>query len=469
MVFLLFLFENMIFFRLKIYSFFLISLLISLISLVSNAQFHPQLEAVNDTLIEDDLEDVTDQFQELFFKALAESGVENYERAIEYFEKSLALAPDSSVVYFQLGKNYEKLERPEEAIENYHKARKGRPDEDAILFPLLTLYQLQGNPQEALQIAQKLVPEHPDYYMDLAELERLNQNEVKALEYLNTFEQKKGETPESIALRQRIYREAENPDALITYFTKQVEKKDSDSQNYKALVQLYYLHDNLPEAYIAAQKLKELDTKAIEISLGLYPHYIEAGETDPAVRAMELLIQNDQLNKNIKMNVIKDFTHFVKKYPEYEDALISILGEALNEGRQSNLEMANYYKTRDKKKALNYYEKAVQENPQDYGLIKETILLQLEGGHYKKTVELTDHALQYFPTQAFLYLAKGKAQNRLDQYEKAEENLLDGVDFVIEDKELLRQFYEALIETYTHLKEEDQLQYYTEQLGNLKI
>lgn len=436
--------------------------------LVKAQESHP-LEAINDTLVTDDLGEVTDQFQELFFKGLAQSGIENYERAINYLKKSLDLAPDPSVIHFQLAKNYEKMEDYEEAVLHYKEALKKRPDEDSILINLLELYQLQGNIEEALKIAAKLAIKEPAYYMDLAHLETLKGQDIKALDHLNLLEQKKGETAETMALRQRLYRKTQIPGELIIYFQEEFQKNPSIPQNLRALVQLNYLHHHPEEAYRFALQLKKLAPEETEVALGGYPHYLDTEEKEKAVQAMKQLIQDERLNKNIKMKVIRDFTHFVKDNPSYEADLIAILGDALNEGQQSNKELAEYYKTRDTHKALQYLEKATQENPQDYKLVKETLQLQMEEEHYQKVLTLSDRGLQYFPTQAFLYLIKGKALNNLNQFKKAEESLLDGLNFVIEDEALLGQFYEALIETYTQLNQKDQLQHYTKQLGNLKI
>src|SRR5699024_384600 len=170
---------------------------------ISKAQEPQFLEAVNDTLVTDDLGEVTDRFQELFFKGLSESGIENYDRAIDYFKKSLDLAPDPSVIHFQLAKNYEKLEHYDEAIIHYKKALQKRPDEEFILMNLLHLYQIQGDTEEALQMAQELVSNHPAYYLDMAQLEAIENRDIKALQHLHALEQKKGETGKSMALRQR--------------------------------------------------------------------------------------------------------------------------------------------------------------------------------------------------------------------------------------------------------------------------
>ena len=58
---------------------------------------------------DDDLGNVEDEFQEYFFEALKQKGIENYDRAVDALQKCLNLDSQSPVIYFELGKNYNKL------------------------------------------------------------------------------------------------------------------------------------------------------------------------------------------------------------------------------------------------------------------------------------------------------------------------------------------------------------------------
>ena len=52
------------------------------------------------------LEEYTDEFQENFFEALKQKGIQNYDRAIDLFLKCKQLEPNNSVVDYELGKAY---------------------------------------------------------------------------------------------------------------------------------------------------------------------------------------------------------------------------------------------------------------------------------------------------------------------------------------------------------------------------
>ena len=58
---------------------------------------------------DDDLGNVEDRYQELFFEALKQKGIENYDRAIKALLQCVQLDDSEPAVYFELGKNYVQL------------------------------------------------------------------------------------------------------------------------------------------------------------------------------------------------------------------------------------------------------------------------------------------------------------------------------------------------------------------------
>ena len=52
------------------------------------------------------LEDYTDEFQEVFFEALKQKGIENYDKAINLFLDCKRLEPENTVVDYELAKVY---------------------------------------------------------------------------------------------------------------------------------------------------------------------------------------------------------------------------------------------------------------------------------------------------------------------------------------------------------------------------
>ena len=92
----------------------------------------------------DDLGNVSDDFQENFFEALKQKGIENYELALNALDKAEVAAKDNeenkAVVYFEKGKNLTALKRFEEAEINYNLVLDWSPEKLDVLEALYDMY-----------------------------------------------------------------------------------------------------------------------------------------------------------------------------------------------------------------------------------------------------------------------------------------------------------------------------------------
>lgn len=97
------------------------------------------------------LEEYTDEFQENFFEALKQKGIQNYDRAIDLFLKCKQLEPNNSVVDYELGKAYLLDKKYVQAQEYAIEALLSEPTDFWYLDNLLTVLEKQGSPIEAIK------------------------------------------------------------------------------------------------------------------------------------------------------------------------------------------------------------------------------------------------------------------------------------------------------------------------------
>ena len=84
----------------------------------------------------DDLGYVEDRFQENFFEALKQNGIENYQRAVDALLKCEKLDNSKTVIYYELGRNYIALKNYGAAEEVLKKAVTKEPDNEWFLDQL---------------------------------------------------------------------------------------------------------------------------------------------------------------------------------------------------------------------------------------------------------------------------------------------------------------------------------------------
>ena len=398
---------------------------------------------------QDNLGNVTDKFQEYFFQALSQRGIENYEKAISALKKCAEIQPNNVAVFYELGKNYKALEEFDLAEKNLKKALSEKKENIDILTELYDVYYLTQNYTKAIEVATKLSQYNIDYYEDLANLYVRVEDYQNALDALDYIDEREGESDYRDALRGKIF--AENPDKSLeeTYLLEQLENNPSATNSYLALMYFYATQNKLEKTYQIAEQLLEKYPDSKEAHYALYKKYLAEYKDDEAVKSMKTVLESD-LGLTMKKEVVKDFVQLVNQKPKYEQDLIESLDKQLANG-ENNADLAEFYKGRDNNKAIQNLEKVVQQNPNDFASAKDLMLLYIDEKKPSKTILLAEEFMILYPSQPILYLVSGVANNMLGNYKKAEENLLMGLDFVIDNLKMEKDFHYQLLVTYTGL------------------
>ncbi|WP_179344672.1 tetratricopeptide repeat protein [Winogradskyella ursingii] len=399
---------------------------------------------------DDDLGNEEDEFQEYFFEALKQKGIENYERAVDALQKCLNLNSKLPIVYFELGKNYNKLKNFGEAEDNLKKAIDMQPDNEWFLDELYEVYYQQDDIKKAIKTIEQLVKYHPDYKEDLAALYVREEKYNKALELLDELDQKLGTSPTRDAMRNDIYSITGNADDRIENLEQRIANNPNNEDNHLKLIYRYSQTGDKKAAYKAAQNLLKIKPESQFVHLALYKFYLQDNKIQDAIKSVKIAVTSPEINPDAKAKVLKDFVAFVSQNPEYEKDLIDITAVIdKTKDAETNSNLGQYYlKAGDKVKALANFQEALKQMPKDFKLIKDVLLLQLEMQNYKAAAAESERALELYPAQPILYLINGVAQNNLNNYKKAIENLEMGVDFLVENPTMQADFYSELSIAY---------------------
>lgn len=424
--------------------------------------------SIHDTINQDDLGNVSDKFQDCFFDALTQRAIENYEKAIKALKKCQGLNSEKAVIYFELGENYSALKDYPEAEENFLKALKKQPDDRAILTSLYDVYYQTKNYPKAINTAKKLTAFDINYYEDLANLYLLSADYVLGLKALDRINSKKGQSDYRDALRRRILAKAKGQKGVIAYLKDKIEAAPENTQNYTDLMFAHDQAGQMEKAFQTAEKLQKIHPKAPQPHLVFYKIYRKKGQHNKAVESMKAVLTSETIGNDVKKEVIQDFSDFVKKNPQYENDLVQVLGEEESEGNQSNQQLGEYYIGKNNKKAISFFKKALDETPNNFKLIKETLLLQVKENQFADALKLAKRALGIFPSQPIFYLLRGVSENALENYKPAEESLNTGVDFVIDNPQMKADFYTQLSKAYQGLGNSEKAAAFQQKAANLK-
>lgn len=421
----------------------------------------------------DELGDVTDAFQENFFEALKQKAIENYELALTALhkaEKAAKSEENKAVVYFEMGKNNTYLKQYAEAEANFNKVVKTQGDRLDVLEQLYELYHQQKEYEKSIPLVQRLIPFDEDYKEDLANLFALTKQYNKALEQLDELDQVWGESDIRNALRAQIYRATGNAEGAIENLEEKIESNPKNEKEYLNLIYLYSEQGNKEKAFDAAKNLLKSNPKSQLVHLALYKFYLDGGNAEEAIKSMKIVFASNEVDKETKYKVLGDFIQFVNDNPTFENELTEVVDKFSVENGRVYEKLGDYYSAKDRKEdALNAYEKGILQDPDNYNLLRNTLLFQIDFKKYEAAAKLSSEGLEIFPAQALLYLLNGVANNGLEKSDAAIESLEIGLDFILGDPKMERDFYEQLAYAYAKKGDSKKAKMYTDKAATTQL
>jgi len=425
---------------------------------------------VQDVDVVDDSK-ANDAFQEHFFEALKQKAIENYEKAIIELKACEKLQPNNAVVFFELGKNYKLLKNFELAISNLQKANSLQPNKEWVMVALMEAYYFKGDTEQAILTAQDLIPFNSKYYENLANLYFKSQQFDKLLALLDDLDGKMGIDEFRKSLRLQVYATTKNTSAQIETLKEAISANPELESNYFSLILVYSEDGMEKEAFEISEQMVQAFPTSKVVHLALYKFYLDANNTAEAIKSMRIVLEAEEIDPKSKIQVLNDFLIFVNNNPSYENDLkqvIKLFSEKENSPEIYQKLGEFYLINKDKQKALTYFELGIAVNLDNFELLQNTLLLQLELSKYEEVLKLSEIGLEIFPVQPILYLIRGAALNKQQAYLEAEEILTFGLDYVIDNKIMKIDFYEQLSIAYTGLGNPEKNQEFLEMASQLK-
>ncbi|WP_293892491.1 tetratricopeptide repeat protein [Flavobacterium sp.] len=396
---------------------------------------------------------IDDGFEDLFYEAIQQKSMENYDKAIEALQKGKAIEPENPVIYFELGKNYLAQKKYKEAYDNFEKAAKMDPKNRWALVGMYDVCYETRDYNAAIPLVEKLIKFKEDYKEDLTSLYMNTQQFDKALELINELNARFGKTEKRELYKADILKDAKYQSAEKFNLLDQIKKFPKDESNYIALIYMYSQSNQEEKALEIAQKLEREIPTSDWAQVSLFKFHLNNNDGDNAVKAMNIVFQSKKIDSKIKHRMLNEFLIFTKNNPKYEPDFDKAISYFDND---KEIKVAKeigkfYYSKADWDKAINYFEMYLKNNQEDIDTQQLLLQAYTEKSAFILVAKKADDLSQLFPTQPQFYYYAGLANNQLKNYKKAADILESGLDFVLDDMALETNFNIQLGEAYTGL------------------
>lgn len=399
----------------------------------------------------DSLSLAKNEFEDNFYEALKQKGIENYDKAVQALQRCLAKEPNSAVVHAELGKNYIELKNYPDAERSYLKATQIEPANRWYWAGLYDVYYDTQEFNKAIPIVQKLMTWRKEIYQeDLVSLYMYTKQHDKALALINEMEQTVGMSEKREMFKLQILSEskAANPgkDALEAA----IKKNPKEESNYLELIYLYSNSNQEAKAEEVAKRLEKEIPTSDWAQVSLFKFHLNNKEADKATESMFKILGSKKIDRKIKHRVLNEYLIFAAANPKYENQLERAIGYFEND-KEVNVpkEVGKFfYNKMDFVRAAKYFTKSLAAKPDDIEASELLLYSYADGGLNGQLLDKATELIDLYPTHARLYYFAGLGANRQKQFAKAKSWLESGVDYVVEDTELEANFYRQLGEAY---------------------
>lgn len=444
--------------RKKVVIFIVFNLCISFLSAQNNFFIDKR---INNQHHKDDKEKSDYQYKNYFYSALKQKSLENYNQAINFFEKCIKLDKKQAAAYYEVSQIYSIQEKYSECLKYAKSAYDLNPKNK--WYGLFYAENLFSNKKyyESTKVYKNLIKQdatNESYYIELA-LCYIYSNDLKsAIKTYNSLEEFKGINYYTSTQKYKIYLELEDLKNAARELELFLEDNPHDIQAYEMLSDCYILDNNFEKAFEVLKKLSELNPGSAGVHLTLSDFYLQNGNIEDYQKELKLAFVSKKLDAQTKIRKIVPLLTRIFENDSSNLNFVVKLCELLVETHPED-EMSNYIyadllrSTNNLEKSIIHYKKVVELNPNQQDAWIDLLFLELQNDMIKELIIDSEIAIELFPTNSTFYYLNALSYYTIGEYQKAIESVNIGVGFVVDNPTLSSEMYSILGNSYNEIKE----------------
>ncbi len=385
-----------------------------------------------------------------YFDAEKHKVLEEYETALELYEKCIGINPHESSAYNEIAKIYF-YSKDWENSEYYIK--------EAILldatnkwyyYLLLDIYIFQGGVENQLDIYTKLIElEEDNFSYYLQKLDLLIQLKLykKAIRFIRQSTRIFGKSIAIIEYETDIYLVQDNFKLAEKTALQLIKLFPESNKSYSILAKVYLHFSKYEEAILVYEKLLKNDPQNAEAIVALYRIYANKKDLNGQQRYLLEIAKNTQINIDTKKDIFYQLLleNDINAYTSFKAIVQSALQFA-PEDPLLNLILGDICtKEQNFDQAIRHYQYALNSSfVKDEYVYNKLIEIYYTKNNYNAVINTANDAIEVHPFSPRLFYFKGLAYINKKQYPLALQNLEEGLDLVIENPNLKSEFYSLL-------------------------
>ncbi len=381
------------------------------------------------------------------------------EKSEMLYRKYIEKYPDDAVAYFELAQLLGAKKEAAETMKMIHRAVKLDPSNIWYQLYDAEVAQITGDYKEAIGIYENIIsgdPQNLDYYYQLAALYLMVEQYNDAVKVYDQIEDKIGITEEISIQKEKIFLQTKD----ISKAQDELEKLAiafPENTRYLSILAEFYLGTNKPDKALAIyQKISGVDPGDPYINMSLADFYRKQGNKEKAFEYLKKGFENPNLGIDTKMNVLMTFYSVNDLYKDQKEQAFDLARVLISVHPDDPRSHSVYgdLLSQDKQyvKAKEEFIKVISLDSSKYVIWEEILRLDLQTEDYTHLLDYSKRATELFPEQPVPFLFAGIAGFQLKKYDEALKAFQEGVKVVVNNDDLLSQFYMYMGDTYHSIK-----------------
>ena len=424
-----------------------------------NNPFKLLIEKKNSNIEEKEKDDYL--YKNYLYSALKEKSLENYDQAINFFEKCIKLNKNQPLPYYEISRIYFFQSNFIESL-RYSKNAYSLNTENKW-YALFYAENLFTNKKfdESIKVYKDLVKQDPDnekYYIELAICYIYN-NELKlAINTYNSIEELKGINNFTSTQKHKIFLELKDFQSAANELERYLQENPYDIQTYEMLSDCYILDNNFDKAFEVLKKLTEINPTSGAVHLTLSDFYLQKNNIKEYQKELKIAFKSKKLDAETKIKkIIPILTEVFENdttSTDFIEELCEILVEVHPEDEMTNYiyaDLLRFVKKIDK--SIIYYKKVVEINPNQRDAWTDMLFLEIQNKSIDSLILDSQKALELFPMYPTFYYLHALAHFYNKDYLKSIDFIKMGVNFVVDNPALASEMYSVLGNAYNEIEE----------------
>lgn len=398
--------------------------------------------------------------ENLYLEATKAKILEDFQEAVNKFEKVVRLDPNNSAAFYELALLFYQSKQLEEANSYINEAVE--KDDTKNKWYLILQGEINsrlGKNKEAATSYSKLLEYYPneiDYYFELAFQQIKSEDYKAALKTYDALEDKIGFNENIAIQKQRLYIKMDDFDNAIGEINRLIESDPENPEYYQGLAEIYRtnnMHEKEAEVYMKIMELDSLNPYAL---FNMADIKQKEGDRLAYMQYLKKAFKNENVSEDTKIRILFPYltnpqTDSIEKNEALE--LVEIAAKVHPQSAKIQAIYGDFYYQENKyDQALEKYSKALDNDQSIFEVWQQLLFIISDKQDYSRLKSESDKALELFPTQPILYFFNGMALNQQKKYKEAIDILEAGKDLVVNNNALKSQMYATLGDAYNNLK-----------------